>query len=363
MQKKSFASLLFLSFFIVFVTNITSFAQTASSTWVVKNPPYAERNHASLIIDRVELTPTYTIVGFIFDNRAGEATLISICNSFKIMANHKKVAKIIKTVGIPMADVSKEFRCAELPDAMQIRKGQIVKFDLYFTPIPKDVEYIDLVEYNTKESCEYDVFEIDIRQKKKTNPKKVQEMPVNPPIADTSPFKKIPIPPSLNDKERDKLVQALKDKLAEQKRQNKEKAAKKDKTPPVVAQKTPVKTPEPEPTKKEEPTVSVKTKAIEVKTREVNIEIWDNDKEDGDIVSLKLNGKWILQNREVKKEPYKLKLSLSTGENILIMQAENLGTRGNNTAAIRVDDGISPPQTSVLNSDMGKSEAIKINVQ
>jgi hypothetical protein len=50
----------------------------------------------------------------------------------------------------------------------------------------------------------------------------------------------------------------------------------------------------------------------------------------------------------------------ANGANNLIMQAENLGTRGNNTAAIKIDDGVSPPQTVVLNSDMGKSEVLRI---
>jgi hypothetical protein len=278
------------------------------------------------------------------------------------MANNKKIAAIIKTVGVPLTDVSHGFHCAELPDAMPVRQGQVVKFDLYFTPIPKDVEFISLVEYNTTQPCEYDVFDVDIREKKKTKPNKIQELPSNPPFVSKSPFKVIPAP-SIK-KEVPKVVKKEEPKgiaKKEEKKQTNEERAKKDaekkareNNPPAVVE---------VPAKKEDPKVSVKSKALSVKTRTVNIEIWDNDKEDGDIISLKLNGKWVLQNREVKKTPYKMSLTLTEGENILIMQAENLGTRGNNTAAIKVDDGVSPTQTVVLNSDMGKSEAIKINVE
>ena len=322
----------------------SAFAQKAPSDyWTARNPTYADKSIESLVIDKVELTPRYTIVSFIYSNRGGSETLISACNSFKLLSNGKRIATIVKTVGIPMTDVIRRpFHCAELPEAKEVGGNQVVRFDLYFTPIPKDVEYIDVIEYNGTQSCEYDVYKVDIRRKtplkpsaddlkyvatqrnKKTNPK-------------ADPPKKI----AQNTQKPTKRDPAQKDSNKPSKKTPKI-AATKDTLPPRnVVEKT----------------------TVAVKTRQVKVEIWDKDKEDGDIISLQLNGKWLLRNLEVRKEPYTTTLELKQGENVLVMQAENLGTKPPNTAAIKVDDGINPPRTIVLNSDMGKSESIKITVE
>ncbi len=305
----------------------SAFAQNAPATWEVKNPPYEGRNHASIFIERVELTPTSTIIGFVVDNRANDATHIAICNTFKIVARGKRLATISRTEGIRLKDVSSGFVCAEETDT-RVRAGQVVRFNLIFPPIPKDVQYIDLIEYNGTESCEYDVYGVDIRRKQKTDPNKIQKTLQNPSIAN----KQKPILP--------------KPKVNPPKNTEK---------PPVIAPKPPVET--------KEPVVSLEKNALSVKKQQISIDVWDNDKEDGDIISLKLNGEFVLRNLEIKKQPYTMNLTLKQGENTLVMQAENLGTKGNNTAAIKINDGVSPPKTVVLNSDMGKSEAIKINVE
>ena len=157
-----------------FAATLALFAQkNAPDYWVAKNPAYADRSQASLVIERVELSPKYTIVGFSYNNKGGGETLISACNSFKLLSNGKRIAKIVKTANIPMTDVIRHpFHCAELPEAKAVKNNEIVKFDLYFTPIPKDVEYIDVIEYNGTESCEYDVYKVDIRRKSRLNRQK-----------------------------------------------------------------------------------------------------------------------------------------------------------------------------------------------
>lgn len=96
-----------------------------------------------------------------------------------------------------------------------------------------------------------------------------------------------------------------------------------------------------------------------VAASEVRIEIWDKSLEDGDIVSLELNGKRILSSYRVRSRKKRLKLKLEKGENLLIMHAENLGRVPPNTAAISVYQGKNV-QTYILNSDLGKSEAIRL---
>jgi hypothetical protein len=89
------------------------------------------------------------------------------------------------------------------------------------------------------------------------------------------------------------------------------------------------------------------------------LQIWDNNKEDGDIISLKLNDTWILTNFLLKKEKHTIEIELKKKDNQLLLFAENLGSIPPNTAAISIHDG-STEKTYILNSDLNKSETIKM---
>lgn len=99
---------------------------------------------------------------------------------------------------------------------------------------------------------------------------------------------------------------------------------------------------------------------LAAKEEQVILKFWDNSQEDGDIISLNLNGEWILRNFIVKKIPSEIVLNLTKGENILILHAENLGASPPNTAAISITENGERIKKVILNSDMGKSESIKI---
>lgn len=105
----------------------------------------------------------------------------------------------------------------------------------------------------------------------------------------------------------------------------------------------------------------VETKeVVQVVAGEVLVEIWDHEKEDGDIASISLNGEVILKNHLVTVQKHQFRMALQPGKNMLVLFAENLGTRPPNTAAITIFyDG--KTKTVVLNSDKTKSEAIEIN--
>ncbi|NJN34376.1 MAG: hypothetical protein HC817_09125 [Saprospiraceae bacterium] len=105
-------------------------------------------------------------------------------------------------------------------------------------------------------------------------------------------------------------------------------------------------------------TVNVRKDYI-TKMKTLRLEIWDNDQEDGDLVSIMLNGHLIAKNYAVRKAKRKLEIPLQEGDNVLTFHAENLGQAPPNTAALSFFDGIDT-QTIILNSDMAKSEAIKI---
>ena len=99
---------------------------------------------------------------------------------------------------------------------------------------------------------------------------------------------------------------------------------------------------------------------ISLKNNKLILEIWDDQKEDGDIISLSLNGNWIIENFELKKQPHIIELTLDqTGQNLLILYAINLGKSPPNTAAISVSDGENKKKF-VLKSDTKTSGTISI---
>lgn len=108
-------------------------------------------------------------------------------------------------------------------------------------------------------------------------------------------------------------------------------------------------------------TVSV-TKKIAVKNTDVVIKVWDHQMIDGDIISLNLNGKWILQNYTLEKEHKEIRVKLQAGTNYLVLHAHNLGIYSPNTAALSLFDG-KKTQTIVLESTLNASGTIQIDLK
>jgi hypothetical protein len=98
---------------------------------------------------------------------------------------------------------------------------------------------------------------------------------------------------------------------------------------------------------------------LKAEETQVRIRIYDESMIDGDVVSLNWNGEWVMRYYRVAKLPKEIVLDLQKGENTLVMHAENLGRYPPNTASIAIQRG-TKTQVFVLNSDMGKSEAIRI---
>jgi len=100
---------------------------------------------------------------------------------------------------------------------------------------------------------------------------------------------------------------------------------------------------------------------ISLESKKVKVSIWDNNVEDGDIISLSLNGEWIIRNLRVSKCKATFFLDLLEGENFLVMKAENIGAKPPNTAAFYFETEKFKKEI-VLNSDLGKSEMVSIEV-
>ena len=107
-------------------------------------------------------------------------------------------------------------------------------------------------------------------------------------------------------------------------------------------------------------TVSLKDSMV-VNQKLITIDIWDDSKVDNDVISLKVNDEWLVQYLEAKQEKTTFKYVLRQPENYIILRADNVGEIPPNTTAIRVNDGKNQYMV-VLDSDLGKSEAIKITL-
>jgi hypothetical protein len=81
--------------------------------------------------------------------------------------------------------------------------------------------------------------------------------------------------------------------------------------------------------------VSIKH-SYKVDVNELNIEVFDHENEDGDIVSLCFNGQYLLEKLLLKNKPKTLTIKLLPNrQNVLTVFANNTGKEGANTSAIR----------------------------
>ncbi len=104
-----------------------------------------------------------------------------------------------------------------------------------------------------------------------------------------------------------------------------------------------------------------------VNSPDVYIYAYDHQKIDGDIVSININGYWVVEKFKLDaKKPtlkrHKLTL-LPNVDNYLISKAWNVGRIPPNTLTVEIDDKVNPPVRIPIESEVGKSGAIKIIYQ
>ncbi|RZL45207.1 MAG: hypothetical protein EOP00_17960 [Pedobacter sp.] len=101
---------------------------------------------------------------------------------------------------------------------------------------------------------------------------------------------------------------------------------------------------------------------MQVANKQIELEIWDNQVEDGDNVSLKVNDEWVHQNIAVKKVPKKFNITLQPGKNTLLFRADNLGNIPPNTAVLRINYG-AKSRLVYLDTDLKKDNVINIELK
>lgn len=105
------------------------------------------------------------------------------------------------------------------------------------------------------------------------------------------------------------------------------------------------------------------TKELTFANENISIKIWDHGRQDGDIVSIFLNGNSIVSKHYLTywKREFKVKLDPSKS-NDLFLYAHNLGDAPPNTVSIEITDG-STSENIILNSDLKSCEAVMISVK
>ncbi|MEO5945009.1 MAG: hypothetical protein ABIP30_09330 [Ferruginibacter sp.] len=79
--------------------------------------------------------------------------------------------------------------------------------------------------------------------------------------------------------------------------------------------------------------------SISSTSRQVQLAIWDDAVEDGDSISININGEWITRGFPVKKNPQFLTVTLKPGQNAINFIADNVGSIPPNTSVLEIIDG------------------------
>jgi hypothetical protein len=98
---------------------------------------------------------------------------------------------------------------------------------------------------------------------------------------------------------------------------------------------------------------------FKVTQAEIDIELYDHENEDGDIVSLCFNGQYLLEKYKLLNKPKSLKIKLLPYQkNVLTVFANNTGKEGANTSAIRfILNG--KTEEIILYADKKESEGVE----
>ena len=137
-----------------------------------------------------------------------------------------------------------------------------------------------------------------------------------------------------------------------------------EKAPVVTENTTPVAVEEPKPLRKMFAGRSISyVKELEVDSDRIQIVLWDHGRQDGDIVSIYLNGLEVIKKHHLTYREVVFDVALdATQKNDLFLYAHNLGRFPPNTVSIKIKDQSSTEEI-VLNSDLKSCESVLINVK
>ena len=103
-------------------------------------------------------------------------------------------------------------------------------------------------------------------------------------------------------------------------------------------------------------------KEVVFESENISIDIWDHGRQDGDIVSIYLNGETLVSKHFLTYRKKNIAVKLNQNKsNDLLLYAHNLGKAPPNTVSIEITDGTTSEKI-ILNSDLKSCEAVLISV-
>ena len=111
-----------------------------------------------------------------------------------------------------------------------------------------------------------------------------------------------------------------------------------------------------------EPTLQPNEKligSIKSVSRQLTLAIWDDAVEDGDSISININGQWVAKALPVKKNPQFINFSLNPGSNTILFVADNVGSIPPNTSVLEIIDG-KKRKAFFLETATGEKNLLKI---
>ncbi len=108
------------------------------------------------------------------------------------------------------------------------------------------------------------------------------------------------------------------------------------------------------------PVPSITDGKIDVKSTQISVSLWDNAAEDGDIITIIVNGKIVSNNVEIFTAPKTFTFTIDPSQkNYISFYAVNEGTSSPNTASGTVNDGVSN-QSFNLGMSQGESYSLDL---
>lgn len=99
---------------------------------------------------------------------------------------------------------------------------------------------------------------------------------------------------------------------------------------------------------------------LKVKSRTIKVKVWDSQVEDGDIISVYLNDKKVINRIYLRLKPQEYEIQLPAGkEHYLTVYADDFGKAEPNTAKVSINDGVSE-QIIDLVAGRSKQESVRI---
>ena len=81
-----------------------------------------------------------------------------------------------------------------------------------------------------------------------------------------------------------------------------------------------------------------RTLSVFTKSKAINLELYDGGQEDGDVISISVNGNTVLDNFTVSSQRKILSIELKNDKTSIVLTAKNVGTISTNTAVIEIED-------------------------